>query len=138
VNRAVFDTNVWLSAAISKSGPPFKCLDLAREGKVNSITCPEILAEFREKLIEKFKRSPEQADVLVDEARKLSQLVTISGLLKVVEADPDDDKIIECAVKGEATHVVTGDTRHLLRLGHYKEILIVNPAQFITSTVTPE
>ena len=96
-----------------------------------SITCREILDEFREKLIEKFKRTPEQADVLVDEAQRLSRLVTVTGSLKVVEADPDDDKVIECAVKGQATHIVTGDARHLLRLGEYKGIHIISPAQFV-------
>ncbi len=131
MNSAVFDTNVLLSAAIFRSGPPFKCLDLAQQGAVASITCREILDEFREKLVEKFNRTPEQADVLVDEVQGLSRLVAITGSLKAVEADPDDDKVVECAVTGQATHIITGDARHLLRLGEYKGIHIISPAQFV-------
>jgi len=134
MNSAVFDTNVFLSATISQGGPPFKCLDHVRQGMAESITCREILDEFREKLIEKFDRTPEQADALVDEVRGFSRVVTISGLLKVVAADPDDDKVIECAVQGKATYIVSGDTRHLLPLSEYRGIHIVSPAQFIALT----
>lgn len=40
--------------------------------------------------------------------------------------------IVECAVVGGATHIVTGDQKHLLPLGNYQGILIVKPADFLT------
>ena len=46
-------------------------------------------------------------------------------------ADSEDDKIIECAVVGEATHIVTGDRRHLLPLGSYQGVLIITAANFL-------
>ena len=48
----------------------------------------------------------------------------------VVSADPDDDMVVECAVVGSATHIVTGD-KHLLSLGKYQEIAIVKATEFI-------
>jgi len=48
----------------------------------------------------------------------------------VVVTDPDD-KIVECAVVGGATHIVTGDRRHLLRMGSYQGIAIISPADFL-------
>ena len=45
--------------------------------------------------------------------------------------DLDDDKIIECAVVGGATHIVTGDRRHLLPLGNYRNIQIVTARDFL-------
>jgi predicted nucleic acid-binding protein len=59
-----------------------------------------------------------------------SRLVTITNTLKVVTADPDDDKILECAVVGGASHVVTGD-RHLLSLGSYQGIPIISATSFL-------
>ena len=50
---------------------------------------------------------------------------------KVVVIDPDVDKIVECAVVGGATHIVTGDRRHLLRMGSYQGISIISPADFL-------
>jgi uncharacterized protein len=64
--------------------------------------------------------------------------MTITNTLKVVTADPDDDKVVECAVVGGASHIVTGDRRHLLPLGSYQEILIVSAADFVTLVSTSE
>ncbi|MBI2232283.1 MAG: putative toxin-antitoxin system toxin component, PIN family [Candidatus Aenigmarchaeota archaeon] len=50
--------------------------------------------------------------------------------LSVVKKDPDDDKIIECAVSCNADYIVTGD-RHLLDLKEYKGIKIVTAKQFL-------
>lgn len=66
----------------------------------------------------------------VAEIANFSRLVKISQGLKVVDADPDDDMVIECAVVGGATHIITGD-KHLLSMGKYDSIKIVNAADFI-------
>lgn len=58
----------------------------------------------------------------------------IANELKVIDADPDDDKVLECAVLGSATHIVTGDRRHLLPLGSFHGIRIVTPAEFLALT----
>jgi predicted nucleic acid-binding protein len=72
--RAVFDTNVLLSALFSVTGPPFRCLALSRTGAVESITCQPILDEFVEKLIEKFGFIPERAQEAAQEICDLSTL----------------------------------------------------------------
>lgn len=105
---AVFDTNILISALLSTNGNPFRCLALAKIGQIESVTCQEILNEFSEKLVIKFKFSQEMAQATVEEVRSFSQLVEISTKLKVVSADPDDDMVVECAVVGGATHIVTG------------------------------
>ena len=44
--------------------------------------------------------------------------------------DPDDNRILECALEAEAQVIVTGDT-DLLRLSPYEGIAIVSPAAFL-------
>ena len=127
---AVFDTNILLSALLSINSNPFRCLALARIGQVESVTCQEILDEFAEKLRLKFKFSEEMTQAAVEEVRMLSRLVQISGMLKTVSADPDDDMVVECAVIGKATHIVTGD-KHLLALTNHQSISILKAAEFI-------
>jgi predicted nucleic acid-binding protein len=51
--------------------------------------------------------------------------------LKAIPTDPDDDKVLECAVTVGATHIVTGDRRHLLPLGTFEGITILTAAQFL-------
>jgi putative PIN family toxin of toxin-antitoxin system len=126
----VFDTNILISALLSTNGNPFRCLALAKIGQIESVTCNEILDEFAEKLIIKFRFSQEMAQAAVEEVRNFSRLVEISTELKTVDADPDDDMVVECAVVGGATHIVTGD-KHLLSLRKYQEITIIKATEFI-------
>lgn len=112
----VFDTNILLPALLSLRGNPFRCLALAKTGAVQSVTCEEILNEFQGKLETKFGYAPQYARAAADEVRNCSKVVAITRTLRVVTADPDDDIVLECAVVGGATHVITGDHRHLLPL----------------------
>ncbi|MDJ1184015.1 putative toxin-antitoxin system toxin component, PIN family [Roseofilum casamattae] len=126
----VFDTNILISAVLSTTSYPFQCLALARKGQIESVTCPEIVEEFREKLLLKFKFLEEKANIAVDEVISFSSLVSISGNLKTVPADPDDDMVVECAVISKANYIVTGD-KHLLTLKQYNNISILKAAEFI-------
>lgn len=133
----VFDTNILISALLSLHGAPFRCLALARFGHVESVICDPILDEFTGKLQTKFGYAPAQAQAAAAEIRQFSRLVTITQRLQVVAADPKDDKVIECAVAGGATHIVTGDRRHLLPLGSYQGIAIVSATEFLRLVATP-
>jgi predicted nucleic acid-binding protein len=64
-------------------------------------------------------------------------LRVVAGQLKTITADPDDGKVLECAVVGGATHVVTGDRRHLLPLGSYQGIAIVSAADSLAIASQP-
>ena len=112
-------------------GSPYRCLELARQGSVEGLTCSEILDELAEKLTTKLNFSlSETTDVIADLLGCL-RVVKITNTLKAIPADSEDDKIIECAVMGEATHIVTGDRRHLLPLGSYQGVLIITAANFL-------
>ena len=50
--------------------------------------------------------------------------------LQVVERDPDDDRVLECAVTAKAELIVTGDS-DLLSLGEYEGIQIIQVADFL-------
>ncbi len=78
MNRAVFDTNILITGVISRNRPSFKCMALARQGLVESITCAEILDEFREKLVDKINRAPEPADALVEDVKGFSHVVAVN------------------------------------------------------------
>ena len=126
----VYDTNILISGMIW-GGIPYDCITLAQRNVVEAVTCPEILDEFSEKLTTKFNASPLQAAEMVAELLTFHQSIKIANQLKGVTADPDDDKVIECAVVGGATHIVTGDKKHLLPLERYQGILIVTAADML-------
>ncbi|MDE0315369.1 MAG: putative toxin-antitoxin system toxin component, PIN family [Candidatus Poribacteria bacterium] len=126
----VYDTNILISGMIW-GGTPYDSIALAQRNRVEAVTCAEILDEFSEKLTTKFNASPLQAAEMVAELLTFHQSIKIANQLKGVTADPDDDKVIECAVVGGATHIVTGDKKHLLPLGNYRGILIVTAADML-------
>jgi len=129
----VFDTNILLSALLSLTGAPFRCVALAKMGVVQSVTCEAILEEFRTKLETKFGYDQSRAQAAVEEVKAFSHLVSIANTLAGIVSDPDDHKVLECAVVGKATHIVTGDRRHLLPLGSYQGVAIVSAAEFLRS-----
>jgi putative PIN family toxin of toxin-antitoxin system len=129
---AVFDTNI-LFSWVGWKGPPYQCVELARSGGVTAVTCQEILDELAEKLETKLAFTPEQVVQTLADLLLFVRIVAITGALKVVIPDPDDDKILECAEVGGATHIVTGDRRHLLPMGNYKGIPIVSAAAFLAA-----
>jgi putative PIN family toxin of toxin-antitoxin system len=126
----VFDTNILISALFSQTGRPFRALALAKIGQIESVTCQEIIDEFAEKLLLKFKFSEDKTQSAVNEILSFSRIVEISGTLKAVLNDADDDMVIECAVMGKANHIVTGD-KHLLSLVKYQNIAIAKATDFI-------
>ncbi len=127
----VFDTNILLSALFSLRGAPFRCVELAKLGDIQSITCPQILDEFERKLLYKFDFSPPRAQATVEEIRKISQVVQLKEIPLVIQLDPDDDKFLACAVEGNATHIVSGDKKHVLPLKNYQGIKIIGAADFL-------
>jgi putative PIN family toxin of toxin-antitoxin system len=131
---ATFDTNI-LFSGLGWRGRPFECLDLARNGQIEHVTCDEILSELAELLIEKQAMTATEAAQAIAEVKSFSRLVTIPNALSGVVADADDHKILECAVAGTVTHIVTGDRRHLLPLGNYQNIPIVTAAEFMSVAV---
>lgn len=60
----VFDTSV-LFSAVGWHGNPAKCLQLAREGHVEGVTCAEILNELAEKLGLKLNFTSEQVIAVI-------------------------------------------------------------------------
>ncbi len=133
---AVFDTNI-LFSAVGWKGKPFQCVELARAGVVDGVTCRELLDELVEKLQTKLCFTPDQTLDTVADLLTFLRVVPITGKLKAVPADPDDDKVLECAAIVGATHIVTGDRRHLLPLGTFQGICILTAADFLAVATAP-
>lgn len=131
----VFDTNV-LFSAIGWNGRPAACLERARLGVVEGVTSQVLLDELAEKLHDKLAFSEEHVTETLADLLGYLRVVEITEPLAVIVDDPDDDRVLECAVAAGASHIVTGDQRHLLPLGSFQGITIVSPAGFLT--IVPE
>ena len=133
---ATFDTNILLSG-VGWRGNPYRCLELARAGIVEGVTCKELLDELTEKLQARLNFSDAQVIDTITDLLSFLRVVPITNTLKVLSTDPDDDKVLECAIVGGATHIVTGDRRHLLPLGKYQGIPLISARDFLTLVSSP-
>jgi uncharacterized protein len=134
--RVVLDTNVYISALMF-GGLPGALLDLALLRSFLPVISPVLLDELDEKLRLKFEMPAEDTAIIRAKLESIADIVRPDMVLHVIEDDPDDDRVLECAVKGRADYIVTGD-RHLLKLGSYKAIPIVTVRQFLDAAEAEE
>lgn len=125
--RIVSDTNVLIASLISRGF----CHELLAHCFLNHtlITSGFILGEVKEKLIEKFKHSPEVAEEAVALFRSRMEVVTPVSLSSPVCRDPDDDNILATAVAGNCECIISGD-KDLLVLKQLGDIKIFSPSEF--------
>jgi putative PIN family toxin of toxin-antitoxin system len=129
MTRVVADTNIFISALMF-GGLPGSFLDLAFLRSFQLVTSPALLDELDEKLRLKFGLSVSDADRVRARLESTALVVKPDVALRVVIEDQDDDRVLECAVAGEADYIVSGD-RHLLKLGSYQGISIVTAREFM-------
>ncbi|MBM4277945.1 MAG: putative toxin-antitoxin system toxin component, PIN family [Deltaproteobacteria bacterium] len=121
--KVVLDTNVFVSGVFF-GGPPRKILEAWRDDKIQLLLSPEILEEYQRVLHELAVAFPGiEVEALMDFLILHSEIVVPIPLHPVIQADPSDNKFLECAVAGKGTCIVSGD-KHLLKLVEFREIPI--------------
>jgi len=129
--RIVLDTNVIISGILF-GGIPRSILDMLISGKHDFFLSMAIIEEIREVLNRpKFGFDNGNALMVVEELHSLCTIVKPVKSINFIIDDPDDNKILECAVAAKAEIIISGDS-HLLSVGSYKGIKILSPRQFIS------
>jgi uncharacterized protein len=137
--RVVLDTNIVISRYISPHSTPARIFQLWQEHRFEVVVSQPLLEEYEEvflrshiQAIHKLSRPEvhEVLEVFQDLAAMVDHIVTVN----VVAEDPDDNAIIECAMSGDASYIITGDP-HLLNLKTYQGIQILSPALFLRTLV---
>ena len=133
--RAVLDTNIAVSAAINPDGTPAQVILGWQRGAFTWVTSAPLLDEltgtFSSPRVRRFFAwQQDEIDRFLRRVFDITKVVSPGRTVTRVTADPDDDRVLEAAVEGEADYIVTGD-RHLLDLGRHEGTEIVTPAQFL-------
>ena len=124
--KLVLDTNILIAAALGSKFAENIILLAINSKDIILITSKEILVELKEKLLSKFDKSEGSVDFFIEDILKMAEIVIITEQVSVVNRDPDDNKILECAVAGEADLIVTAD-QDLIKLKTFKGIGIIHP-----------
>jgi putative PIN family toxin of toxin-antitoxin system len=129
--RVVFDTNVVVSAMLLPLSIPRQAFGRAfREGHllISAATITELDEVIHRPRFDKYLSEEERIEFMttfVHEAELVNVLETMTGC-----RDPRDNKFLELAFSGRATHIVSGDS-DLLTLHPFRGIIVVSPSAFV-------
>lgn len=109
----VVDTNIWVSAFLTPRGYPARLKAYWQANRFDVVISLPLLAELAEvlarpRLQSKYKYSAEEAAAYVRFIAELADVVEVTGRLSLCR-DPDDDLLLETAMTGRATHIVSRD-----------------------------
>jgi uncharacterized protein len=125
----VIDSGVWISA-IQFGGVPAEALELVTQ--IDDIAiCAGIEKEVLHILEQKFDRDPETIRIRKAPFWNSAIRVKTTGEVKGISRDPNNDFVIECAVRARAHILISGDN-DLLTLGTYKDCRILTARQYLT------
>jgi len=74
------------------------------------------LKELEKVLIGKFKLSAGFVKDMLDSVEDVAEIVQVTTHIKVILQPDEDNRVLECAVDGNAEFIVTGDTKHIFPL----------------------
>jgi putative PIN family toxin of toxin-antitoxin system len=130
VLKVVLDTNVLVSAIVY-GGNPRKVLQAAISGAVEISVSEAIIKELQDVLQRpKFSLSVQFVHNTIAEMTSIAEWVVPTKHHHLVNDDPSDNLVLDCAVAAEADYLVTGDD-HLLQLKKCGSVKIVNSQQFV-------
>lgn len=118
----VLDTNCLLMS-LSRRSPYYPVWRDFVDGKYTLCITNEILAEYEEILTDKV--GAEIASNVITAILDLpnTKMIQVYYHLRLITADPDDDKFVDCAFKANARYIVTQD--------HHYDVLKQTPFPFI-------
>lgn len=135
--RYVFDTNVIVSALLFTDSTPgrafFHVLDHS-----TVLMSPSLLKELQAVLSRpKFDRyvTREEREQFLAALLREAVLVEVTEQVQVCR-DPKDDQVLDAAINGQATCIITGDA-DLLALHPFRGISILSPGDFLIAYEMP-
>lgn len=134
--RLVLDTNVLISAILAPNSLPANVLNWGEKNGVilySDTTLTELLSVLQRPKFAKYV-DVEDIEGLSFRVRRSWRCVPILKRVKLCR-DPKDDKFLELALNGEASHLITGDT-DLLILNPFQNIPVINPRSFRDKIIT--
>jgi putative PIN family toxin of toxin-antitoxin system len=128
--RVVFDTNIFISALIIQGSQAEAAILKILKGTDTLIISREIISEILSVLSAKFSREKEELARVAVNLADLSEMVYPTEKINILR-DVPDNRILECALSGNADVIVTGD-KEMLKLQEYKGTRIITLREYLT------
>ncbi|MDA8105699.1 MAG: putative toxin-antitoxin system toxin component, PIN family [Nitrospiraceae bacterium] len=127
--RVVFDTNIFISALTLPGGKAEAAVLRIIDCEDTLVISREIIDEVLTVLSRKFSKDAEALSRVAVNFAGIGEIVRPAERLNVLD-DGSDNRILECAVAGNAEAIVTGD-KAMLMLKKYRHIRIITLSEFL-------
>lgn len=131
--KVVFDTNVLLSSTLWDGSVAQKLLFKLIRSEAKIYSSKEIILEYKRVLRRDFDYSDKEIKQIISKILSFVTIVTPKQQVEIVKDDPDDNKIVECAIESSSKYIITYD-KHLLKIRKYNKIKIIKPEEAIKLT----
>lgn len=127
--RVVLDTNVVVSAHLRADGRQALILELGLARRFQLCVSEDLLAEYEEVLLRpRFAFDPRLVGRSMKAIRDAALVVKPRKEFRITR-DPDDNKVLDCAVEAHAAFLVTGNVRHFPV--RFRGVRIIPPVEFV-------
>jgi putative PIN family toxin of toxin-antitoxin system len=127
--RVVLDTNVVVSGLLHQKGAPATILDAATSKQFRCYISESLLDEYREVLTRDYLGLDQHRATRFIGALREVAIFAVPRKRVAVARDPDDDRVLECAVEAGADFIVTGNIRDFPAQFH--GVRVVTPRDFL-------
>jgi len=127
--RVVFDTNIFISAFVIPGSLAEKAILKMIEGDDSLLISKHIIHEVLSVLSLKFGRDREALSHVAVTLSELAELVKPGRRVKIFSDEPDN-RILECAIYGEADFLVTGD-KGILQQRECRGVKIISLKEYL-------
>jgi predicted nucleic acid-binding protein len=111
--KIVLDTNIFISAILFDGKPE------------------AIISEISDVLSRKFYWEEWKIERVISDIMEFTKVITTRKSVSLIKNDSSDNRILECALEGNAQYIISGDKKHLLPLKEFRGIEILTPNEFL-------
>jgi hypothetical protein len=134
LKKVVLDTNALISGLLWE-GNEATIIEKAEKKEIQPFISPKILKELegvlkREKFTKRLKDKENTVEKAVAKIALIATLIEPNINISEIKEDPDDNRVLECAVSADVDFIISGDN-HLLSLKRYSGIAIITASEFI-------
>lgn len=122
-------------SAIVFRGPPGRLIEFVADGHLQLVLSPPLIEELREVLRRKFDFSDAAAYQTEALVRRISLEVEPQREVAIISEDPEDNRVLETAIAGNAEIIISGE-HHLLDLETFGPIPIMSPRELLKKIVS--
>ena len=129
--KIVLDTNC-LIASLSKSGQYYPVWKGLQTGRYILCVSTDILEEYAEIITQRMSVNVATNVVHLLLESEFVELVNPYFSLRLIEADHDDDKFVDCAFAANATYIVSDDKHYdVLKEISFPQLLVLKLKEFL-------